>query len=207
MFTITPAAPADVPAAADVLAEAFTDDAVVAAITGRPRPTSAQLAALFGALMRTGALHHGRVDLVRRTSDGAVLGVASWEAPGSVAHLVHQAAELPAFLRALGLKGLVYGARHQATLASYRPSEPHWYLAQIGVSAQARGTGVGTALLTSRLAAIDAVGTPAYLESSNERNRSLYMRHGFETISAITGIPGVRPAAMWRTGRPAAAQP
>lgn len=201
MFTIVPAAPADVPAAAEVLAEAFEADAATLAITGLERPTVARLAALFRPLIRSGALRRGRVDLARRASDGVVLGVALWEPPGSTAHLVHQVAELPSFVRALGLRGMVRAARNQAGLASHRPAEPHWYLSMIGVGGQARGLGVGSALLAARLAQIDADGGSSYLESSNEQNRRLYRRNGFETISVITHIAAARPAAMWRAAR------
>lgn len=202
MFTITPAAPADVQAIADVLAEAFQTDTVVAAATGRRRPDVPRLAAFFRPLVRAGALRHGRVDLARDTTDGSILGVALWEAPAAGSHLLTQAAELPAFLRALGLRGLLRAARSQAVLASFRPAAPHWYLAQIGVSARARGAGVGSALLASRLEALDATHEAAYLESSNERNRSLYLRNGFATIATIGGIPGVEPAGMWRAPNP-----
>jgi len=201
MFTIAPAAPADVAEAADVLAEAFKDDAATLAITGLGRPSVPQLAALFRPLVSSGPLRHGRVDLARRERDGAILGVALWEPPGrvsSVAHVTHQARELPAFLRALGVRGMVRAARNQALLASHRPTEPHWFLAMIGVGDGARGSGVGSALLASRLAAVDAAGSPAYLESSTEHNRRLYARHGFETLSIITAVEGARPAAMWR---------
>lgn len=197
MFTIAPAAPADVPAVATVMATAFLHDTVMGTlIQGQNRQD--RLAGLFRGLLRTGAIRTGCVDLARRNNDGVVLGAAIWETPGQHASLLAQARELPTFVRALGWRGVPAAARLQATLAAHRPAEPHWYLAQIGVSAAARGTGVGSALLSSRLGHIDAAGLPAYLESSNERNRALYLRHGFSTIALLTGIPNASPAAMWR---------
>jgi len=203
-LVVTPATRADVPAAAAVLAEAFREDAATLAITGLGRPTETQLAALFRPLISSGPLRHGHVDLARRADDGALVGVALWEPPGrvsSLAHLAHEAAELPAFLRALGIRGMVRAARNQARLAAHRPSEPHWYLAMIGAAAEARGAGVGTALLAARLAVVDADAMPAYLESSSEQNRRLYVRHGFATTSIITAVEGARPAAMLRPAR------
>ena len=79
--------------------------------------------------------------------------------------------------------------RLQSHLAVHRLAEVHWHLAQIGVSAEARGAGVGPALLAGRLAVIDSTGLPAYLESSNERNRALYRRMGFANITTISGLP------------------
>lgn len=202
MFTITPAAPADVPAAAAVLAEAFTHDTVMATLLARADRPHDRLVELFGALMRSGALHAGRIDLARRDDDGEILGAAIWEPPGHRTSLARQLTELPAFTRALGWQGLRAAARLQGRLAAHRPAEPHWYLAEIGVSARARGTGVGSALLRSRLGAIDAAGQPAYLESSNEKNRALYRRMGFVTIAMITGVKDALPAAMWRAPVP-----
>jgi ribosomal protein S18 acetylase RimI-like enzyme len=136
--------------------------------------------------------------LARRDADGTILGAAIWEAPGHRISLSRQLAELPAFARALGWRGLVAAMRLQSRLAAYRPAEPHWYLAQIGVGGQARGTGVGSALLKSRLGVIDSMGLPVYLESSNEKNRGLYRRMGFSSIATISGVPDASPTAMWR---------
>lgn len=198
MFTITPAAPADVPAAATILAEAFERDTVMGSLTSASDQPRVRLAELFGALMRSGSLHAGRIDLARRDEDGAILGAAIWELPGHRTSLLRQVAELPAFARALRWRGLRAAMRLQSRLAAHRPAEPHWYLAQIGVGAEARGAGVGSALLKSRLGMIDATGLPVYLESSNERNRGLYRRLGFASIATISGVPNVSPAAMWR---------
>ncbi|MFB2581403.1 GNAT family N-acetyltransferase [Herbiconiux sp. P15] len=197
MFTIVPASSADIPEASDALASAFEHDTVMGTLT-RGSDARGRLARLFGALTRSGALRGGRLDLARRDDDGLILGAAIWEQPGHRASLAAQARELPAFLRALGVGGLLAAMKVQSALALHRPAEPHWYLAQIGVTAEARGLGVGSALLRRRLDAIDLAAEAAYLESSNERNRALYRRHGFTSIGTIAGIPNARPAAMWR---------
>ncbi|MFB2554141.1 GNAT family N-acetyltransferase [Herbiconiux liangxiaofengii] len=201
MFTIAPASPADLPAASAALASAFEHDTVMGTLT-RGADARGRLELLFLALTRSGGLTAGRLDLARRDSDGLILGAAIWEAPGHRASLLAQARQLPAFLRALGARGLLAAARVQSTLAEHRPAEPHWYLAQIGVTAEARGAGVGSALLDRRLTQIDLAGEAAYLESSNERNRALYRRHGFTSIGQVHGIPDARPAAMWRRPQP-----
>lgn len=180
-----------------MLASAFAHDTVMGTLVDGEHKQS-RLARLFRALLRVGALRTGRIDLTRRDVDGGLLGAAIWEPPGQHTSLLDQARELPSFLRALGWGGLGRAVRIQTALARHRPAEPHWYLAQIGVSAEARGMGVGSALLESRLKKIDAEGLPTYLESSNERNRSLYRRHGFESIASIDGIPNASPEAMWR---------
>jgi ribosomal protein S18 acetylase RimI-like enzyme len=70
-------------------------------------------------------------------------------------------------------------------MAQFHPHDPHWYLPLIGVDPAAQGQGLGAMLLKHALARIDAVGLPAYLESSNPRNISLYQRHGFEILGRI----------------------
>ncbi len=65
------------------------------------------------------------------------------------------------------------------------PTRRHWYLAQIAVTPGQQGRGHGTALLRSGLERCDRDGLPAYLESSDPRNRALYERHGFEVIDEV----------------------
>jgi ribosomal protein S18 acetylase RimI-like enzyme len=70
-------------------------------------------------------------------------------------------------------------------MAKYHPTEPHWYLATIGVDPAHQGEGHGDALMAYALAQCDRDNAPAYLESSNPRNLSFYRRHGFERLGAI----------------------
>lgn len=88
-----------------------------------------------------------------------------------------------------------------AEMERHHPGEPHWYLPLIGVDPAHQGRGLGSALLAPVLAQCDAEGRPAYLESTNPRNRPLYERHGFETVAEIRagGCPPI--AAMLRAPR------
>lgn len=85
-------------------------------------------------------------------------------------------------------------------MAAYHPTEPHWYLPLIGADPAHQGEGHGDALMTYALARCDSDHAPAYLESSNPRNISLYERHGFERLGEIqagsspTLVPMLRPA-------------
>ncbi|SMH51043.1 Acetyltransferase (GNAT) family protein [Rathayibacter oskolensis] len=198
MFVITPASAADVPAAAAVLASAFSDDPVMGAFVSG-RDAHRRLETVFRVLLRSGALRDGRVDLAPREPGGEILGATIWERPGQSPSLLLLARSMPALVGVLGVRGLVAGVRLGSTLARFRPAEPHWHLTHIGVGPGGRGRGVGSALLSSRLARIDDENAAAYLESSNERNRALYRRHGFATIALITGVSGAAPAAMWRS--------
>ena len=70
-------------------------------------------------------------------------------------------------------------------MAKYHPGEPHWYLPLIGVDPAHQGKGYGSALMTYALQQCDRDHSPAYLESTNPRNISLYRRHGFEVLGTI----------------------
>lgn len=195
-MTVSSAGPADTPAAAHVLAEAFRDDPVVGPlVVGRRRDP--RLRALFAALLRSGARSGVQIDLARDT-DGRILGVATWEPPGHRLTFRQQLPEVAGYARAVGFRGLLTGMRLELALARCRPRAPHWYLAELGVGDGARGRGIGSALLRSRLTTIDAARLPAYLESSSERNRTLYRRFGFSTVQRITRMPHADPAGMWR---------
>jgi ribosomal protein S18 acetylase RimI-like enzyme len=67
----------------------------------------------------------------------------------------------------------------------WHPEEPHWYLPLIGVEPNAQRRGLGAALMHHAIARSDRDGLPAYLESTNPRNISLYKRYGFEVMGEI----------------------
>jgi ribosomal protein S18 acetylase RimI-like enzyme len=70
-------------------------------------------------------------------------------------------------------------------MAKYHPDEPHWYLPMIGVDPAYQGRGHGDALMRRALERCDRDQVAAYLESTNPRNISLYVRHGFEALGTI----------------------
>lgn len=196
---VTPARAEDLPEAAGVLAEAFSDDPVIRAIAPREDRRAERLVDLFHGVMASGSFATGTVDLARREGEERIVGVASWEGPGAERGAFgRQVGQLPRFVRALGWSGIPRALRLLARLGHARPRSPHWYLAEIGVSAEARGLGVGSALLDTHLEALDAMRQAAYLESSTPDNRRLYRRAGFMELGPISGIPGARPARMLR---------
>ncbi|TCP41254.1 acetyltransferase (GNAT) family protein [Tamaricihabitans halophyticus] len=202
MVTVMPAAPVHVEEAAQVLAGALRDDAMMSAfVGGRPNDHEKRLAHLYEVFIREG-LRHGAVDLARAEGESNVLGVAVWSAPGRArGTMVQQLRDLRAYTRAFGLRRLLGARTLEGTLHAARPGEPHWYLAVIGVHPAGHGHGVGSALLRTRLSTIDRTGTPAYLEASTERSAALYARFGFTSIGTVAGFPPpVEPIAMWRAG-------
>jgi ribosomal protein S18 acetylase RimI-like enzyme len=84
-------------------------------------------------------------------------------------------------------------------MARHHPQEPHWYLAGLGTDPPCQGRGLGSAALGPVLALCDDDATPAYLESTKERNVPFYERHGFRVVEEFS-VPegGPRMWAMWR---------
>lgn len=70
-------------------------------------------------------------------------------------------------------------------MSTYHPDGPHWYLPMIGVDPHHQGKGIGGELMRYALERSDRDGLPAYLESSNPRNISLYERCGFVSLGTI----------------------
>jgi ribosomal protein S18 acetylase RimI-like enzyme len=70
-------------------------------------------------------------------------------------------------------------------MGKFHPNEPHWYLPLLGVDPFYHGKGLGTALMGYATTIFDKENIVAYLESSNEKNITLYKRHGFESLGTI----------------------
>ena len=77
----------------------------------------------------------------------------------------------------------------------YHPDEPCWHLAFIAVDPARQGKGLEAGLLQESLVGCDRDGLPAYLESTNPMNLSLYKRFGFEEMGVIeaAGAPPLYP--------------
>lgn len=86
-------------------------------------------------------------------------------------------------------------------MGKFHPSEPHWYLPLIGVDPMRQNKGCGSMLMRQALAACDRDRLPAYLESSNPRNITLYVRHGFEIVGTIQAGSSPPMFAMRRAAR------
>jgi ribosomal protein S18 acetylase RimI-like enzyme len=195
---IQAATEADIPAAAGVIAEALQDDATVRALVPGTRDRVRRLTRFYAAVIKDEALPSGVVDIAWDEPSHQVLGAAIWEGPERRVQFLRKPRMLPTYIRLIGFRDLPTTLRTLRQLEAYHPDFQHWYLSDIGVSATARGRGVGGELLRHRLAAIDAQRLPTYLEATTPMSRRLYERHGF-AVSAMIGLTSDGyPAAMIR---------
>jgi ribosomal protein S18 acetylase RimI-like enzyme len=111
---------------------------------------------------------------------GGFSAVALWLAPGSEP-------DGEAIVEVLSES--VSPEKHEDTFAvleqmdQCHPGFPHWYLPWLGVDRTLQGGGLGSELLRRCLAMVDGSHLPAFLETPNPRNVSLYERQGFQIIA------------------------
>ena len=113
---------------------------------------------------------------------GNICGAALWLPPGVEADSRPPTALDDEFIDPAVLDDL---ARLTEESNAYRPLEPYWYLKFIAVDPVKRGRGYGAALMSHALKICDRDKLPAYLESTNAANLSLYKRHGFEILAEL----------------------
>jgi ribosomal protein S18 acetylase RimI-like enzyme len=114
-------------------------------------------------------------------TDDAVVGAALWLPPGEQPDEEELGRSMSTVVDEK--QGDLFAALEE--LETYHPHEPHWFLPLIAVDPMCQGHGVGSELMRHAVAKCDESGTPAYLESSNPRNISLYERHGFKILAEV----------------------
>lgn len=84
-------------------------------------------------------------------------------------------------------------------IATYRPTEPAWYLATTGVHPDHQRNGLGSAVMRPVLDRCDADGMACLTETSSPENVAFYERLGF-TVHARVPMPDDGPTVwvMWR---------
>ncbi len=184
-----------------VLADAFADDPVFSwLIPPTARGRDRRMRTFFTSMSRA-YLRQGKPCYV--TADGTA--AALWSAPGKWAlplrQIILEAAPNGLAFRGLLLRALAVQTQIEKLHAEY--DTPHWYLGYLGTRHTHQGRGLGTGMLREVLAGADAKGLPAYLESSNERNLTLYERNGFRVVGELKALDrGPLIWRMWRDARP-----
>jgi ribosomal protein S18 acetylase RimI-like enzyme len=175
---------ADVGPAANVLAQAFIDDPLCAYMLPLRRTRRGALATYFR-LMGELSIQTGRA----YGAGQPLAGVAYWKTP--------EQAELSISLRSLGkllpllltpyplglLRARAVVARLEQ-LHRQHADQPHFYLDNLGVLAEARGRGLASRLIRPFLARADAQGAMAYTDTVTPANVGLYEHFGFVCVEA-----------------------
>ena len=110
--------------------------------------------------------------------------VPAWSTGNEVGNLFSPAGFAKAGVRhALPPRQLLdLGASFRRALRGRR----HLYVFALAVAPEEQGKGYGRCALRQALRLADARGVPTILETTTERNRALYERHGFAAVGRVT---------------------
>lgn len=188
---------ADEKRVSETLARAFADDPVIDYFVRDDEERDAALRTWFSFAVRKLGLPD---DHIWMTPDASA--IALWLPPPQRTMVFTPWQELrmiPTMLSVVGMDRVVRMQKLRTAFESHHPKAPHWYLMFLAVDPNAQGMGLGSALLQSVLAKIDAKSEAAYLEASSEKNVPLYKRHGFEVKGEFRPEPSGPPIwSMWR---------
>jgi ribosomal protein S18 acetylase RimI-like enzyme len=164
--------------ASAVLARAFQDDPAWRWVL----PNARRRASLLPWLFQTG---FEIADAQVWTTEGEIRGAARWLPPGKpnvhTGPMLRALVTTPLRVREATNRFFAYGRAVEA-LRARAVSEPHWYLAGIGVDPPYQRQGIGSALLAPGLAAADEAGLPCALLTNSEENLAFYRNRGFEVV-------------------------
>lgn len=134
-------------------------------------------------------------------TDAQLSGAAVWAAPGHWKG--HASGQLRAFLAIPRvLRNHERISAMQRELDRRHPTQPHLYLALLGVRGDRRRTGLATALLAPTLRQADDGGIPAYVEAGSQEAAAFYETLGFASIGAVELPTAPTVHLMWREPRP-----
>lgn len=187
----------EVRATAGALANAFYDDPAFEWLLPRAASRRRRLRRFFATELRHWSHRKGVAEVAY--ASGRIVGAALWYPPGSRKLGDVELSALVGYLRAYG-RNLGRAGRYETVAVRAHPrTEPHWYLAYIGVAPEYQGRGAGAALLRSGLRQCDEERLPAYLESSKLENVPLYQHFGFQPTGTLD-LPEGAPVntTMWR---------
>jgi GNAT superfamily N-acetyltransferase len=203
-FLPTPArvaGPEDIDAVVDTLTKAFFEDPVWGPAFPDAVRRSAQAAAMWRVYV-TSAMRYPWTLVTENVEAAAV-----WIPPGGAELTEQEEGELKTLL--LNSAGPEVAEGIMAIYDQFEaamPSEPHFYLTLLGTHDDHRGKGLGMGLVMESLARIDALGAPAYLESSNPANDARYERVGFARDRFTIAATGHVVTTMWRPAQRSATE-
>ncbi len=197
-----PIAEEQVLAAGEVLGQAFFNDPLC--VYTEPDDLEARLSQftwLFTQLVREGAAQGG---VFVNTRNARPDGVAVWVPPqtGEAAageEVWSEMDQMEQRFRPEAYRRFTGAYRHFEEVHHKWASDPHWYLALLGVSPSHQKQGIGAALLTPILQRADQEGLPCYLETFVSANVPFYEHRGFQMVEA--GVDPESQVAYWAMRR------
>jgi GNAT superfamily N-acetyltransferase len=182
------ASAADLPDVTDTLALSFYDDPVLMWVIDDGTRRRELLPGFFGAVAQS----YLAFDELYAVDEG--VSAAVWAPPGA-----EDDEGLPTVLGAVVEEYEERLSEILGLMEEKHPTEPHYYLFLLGTRSEWQGRGLGSSLMAPVLEACDRDRVPAYLEATSERNRQLYLRHGFEVTDEIPLPDGPMMWPMWRS--------
>ena len=189
----------DVEHVTETIALAFSDDPVwgVALTTS----DGSDLQRDFWRFYVEGAMAYSTVFVVGDQVSDLVAAVAVWTPPGGEEMSESQDAELRLLVadrlppRATAALEDLWGRFE----SNHPHDRPHAYLNLLATHPSHRGRGIAQGLVAENLRRWDALGAPAYLESTNPANDHRYARLGFHPIGGFTAVLNdAVVTTMWR---------
>jgi GNAT superfamily N-acetyltransferase len=170
------ASDADVDAAVRTLARAFEDYPMTR--MGLDPDNYLDRLAQYQRLFVTGiGLPHGRVWI---TDDASA--VAVWTTPATPPDAFAPHAD--EFAKLAGSRA-AFAKECEQAMGIFRPRDPVWFLALVGVDPDRRHQGLGRAVIAPGLAAADVEHSPAFLETQEPANITFYESLGFTVIAEL----------------------
>ena len=188
--------PALYPEAVACLTAAFQEDPVLSYLFEDEEQRPLMLAAFFA--NRLASRNETDRLLVPSGSD-ARNAAALWEAPEKDSENDSSFnAVVAAGISLLGQDWISDRLANLRVLGEAKPKDQHWYLSFVGTRPESRGKGLASTLIESVTNICDQEKIPAYLESSNPDNVSLYESHGFRVTGEAVIKDGPKVPLMWR---------
>jgi GNAT superfamily N-acetyltransferase len=189
----------EVATAASLLAHAFADDPFLGYSLADPPRRRLALPSFFAAVLYE--LIDSQAVYVCEQRDG-VVGVAAWLPPEPKAP--SREARLRARLASARVRLLFPQAAPRVrsgfeALAADHPSDPHWYLAFVGIEPGEQGHGLGRQLLEPVLRRADGENRLCYLETPFPDTRAFYRKLRFTDTAEVRPIAGAPP--IWTMTR------
>lgn len=131
-------------------------------------------------------------------ADNEIVGAAIWQAPTARDSVWDHLRSAWTFAQIKWFAGPnAEGIRKVFNqLAPLHPTEPHWYLAFVGIDPARQAQGIGKRLLMPVLSEADARQQACYLETPFLQSHAFYRRLGFELLDERTALVGAPP--IWR---------